>query len=705
MTRPGVTGAAPSESENGRRAWRQRRFREELLIRAALSILILVFDELSGRLWGGVGANPATRIAGLGELLLNGPYYLAARTGRWLRPQAYGRMTVDILFITLGLYGAGGAAAAPYIGMYTVIVVYAGIMFSSVACLTASAFATASFLTMALMQHAGRLPAAPPRAGAWATIAFNLLVLNIVAVLTAIAAEAYRQSRRQVRATEERFRVLAQSAPDAIVLADAAGRIVSWNRAAETMFGHAEAEVLGRPLTLLMPERYADAHRAGIARLAAGGESRIVGHTIELVGLAKDGREFPLELSLASWRTDGKTFFSGIIRDITERKQTEEQLRQSQKLEAIGSLAGGIAHDFNNLLTVIGGQNQFIAWRLPADDPLHRELAVIERTVARAAGLTRQLLAFSRKQVFQLRVVDMNAVLTPMDEMLRRLIGEHIQLVTLLGSELGRIKADPSQIEQVILNLAINAKDAMPDGGRLIIETSNAQLDDSFARGHVDVKAGPYVMLAVSDTGHGMDAQTKAKVFEPFFTTKEPGKGTGLGLSTVYGVVKQSGGHIWLYSERGHGATFKLYFPRVDGRLDEAEPGSAGPQQSRGTETILLAEDDDAVRALAQEILETSGYAVLAAQHPDEALAIAKRHPGPIHLLVTDVVMPGMSGRALADQLEPVRPGIRVLYVSGYTADAIVHHGVLEPGKEFLPKPYTPNALARRVRDILDRKG
>jgi CheY-like chemotaxis protein len=221
----------------------------------------------------------------------------------------------------------------------------------------------------------------------------------------------------------------------------------------------------------------------------------------------------------------------------------------------------------------------------------------------------------------------------------------------------------------------------------------------------VDVKAGPYVMLAVSDTGHGMDAQTKAKVFEPFFTTKEPGKGTGLGLSTVYGVVKQSGGHIWLYSERGHGATFKLYFPRVDGRLDEAEPGSAGPQQSRGTETILLAEDDDAVRALAQEILETSGYAVLAAQHPDEALAIAKRHPGPIHLLVTDVVMPGMSGRALADQLEPVRPGIRVLYVSGYTADAIVHHGVLEPGKEFLPKPYTPNALARRVRDILDRKG
>jgi PAS domain S-box-containing protein len=381
-------------------------------------------------------------------------------------------------------------------------------------------------------------------------------------------------------------------------------------------------------------------------------------------------------------------------------EQSEEQVRQLQKLEGVGRLAGGIAHDFNNLLTVITGRAQILLPRLPPDGRLHRDVELIRKTAERAAALTKQLLAFSRRQILAPKVLDLNTVVPSMATMLQRLIGEDIELVFCPGSGLGRVKADPGQLEQVIANLVVNARDAMPEGGRITIETAEVELGEQYAREHVGVQPGRYVMLAVSDTGVGMDAATRARIFEPFFTTKEPGKGTGLGLSTVYGIVKQSGGSIWVYSEPGGGATFKIYLPRVEEVEDAVEAPPALP--GRGTETILLAEDEDEVRVLAREILEGYGYTVLEARRPADAIVIAERYVGPIHLLATDVVMPEMSGRALAERLAPQRPEMKVLFVSGYTDNAIVHHGVLEPGTAFIQKPFTPEALARKVREVLD---
>jgi nitrogen-specific signal transduction histidine kinase len=397
--------------------------------------------------------------------------------------------------------------------------------------------------------------------------------------------------------------------------------------------------------------------------------------------------------------------FSGVVinsRDISERRQLEEQLRQSQKMEAVGRLAGGVAHDFNNLLTAISGYSELMLRRLRQGDPLRHNAEEINKAGNRAASLTSQLLAFSRKQVLQPKVLDLNIVVADMDKMLRRLIGEHIELVTILEPQLWSIRADPGQLQQVILNLAVNARDAMPEVGRLTIETSNIELDDENARWHVGVRPGRYVMLAVNDTGFGMDSQTRERVFEPFFTTKEVGKGTGLGLATVYGIVKQSGGYVWVYSEPGRGTTFKVYLPRVDAPAEAvARPRETGTLV--GTETILLAEDDETLRPLAKGLLEKLGYRVLDAENAERALALAAAHGGPIHLLVADVVMPGASGRELARRLAQTRPDTKVLYISGYTDDAIVHHGMLEPGLHFLQKPFTPAALARKVRDVLDR--
>jgi signal transduction histidine kinase len=401
---------------------------------------------------------------------------------------------------------------------------------------------------------------------------------------------------------------------------------------------------------------------------------------------------------------------AGRIRFLEERKQaervlkqTEEQLRQSQKIEAVGRLAGGIAHDFNNLLSVILSYSYLILQRLAPTDPTRLELKEITRAAERAAELTKQLLAFSRQQVVELRVFDLNETLAAMGAMIRSLIGEDIELRTIPQTNLDRIKADPGQIEQVIMNLVVNARDAMRGGGILTLETANTNLDETYARDHMGVTPGPHVMLAVSDTGSGMDKATRDRLFEPFFTTKEKGKGTGLGLSTVYGIVKQSGGSVWVYSEPGKGTTFKIYLPRTQ---EMNTPPIVRPVEAanlRGTETILLVDDEDQLRGVARQILEKSGYRVLCAGSADEARRHCENERGPVHLLLTDVVMPAMSGRALADLLTPLRPEMKVLYMSGYTPDAIVHHGVLEPGLVLLQKPITPETLLRKVRSVLDR--
>jgi nitrogen-specific signal transduction histidine kinase/CheY-like chemotaxis protein len=401
---------------------------------------------------------------------------------------------------------------------------------------------------------------------------------------------------------------------------------------------------------------------------------------------------------------NGKPFSTCILRDVSERQKLEERFRQSQKMEAVGRLAGGIAHDFNNLLTVITGFSDLLLGK-PGSDATRREYAgEIRKAGERAALLTRQLLAFSRQQILLPEILDLNAVVGEVDSMLRRLIGEDIDLKTPLAPNLGRVKADPGQIQQILMNLAVNARDAMPQGGKLTIETANVELDSAYARTHAEVKPGSYVMLAVSDTGTGMVAEIQARIFEPFFTTKEKGKGTGLGLATVYGIVKQSGGNIWVYSEPGRGTSFKIYLPQVGEATAAAAPPIPSEARTGASETILLVEDDRGVRALARRVLELHGFRVLEADRGEDALQISERHEGPIHLLLTDVIMPGMSGRALADRLGTGHPETRVLFMSGYTDEAIVHHGVLESGIAFLQKPFTPDSLARKVRETLGVK-
>ena len=392
----------------------------------------------------------------------------------------------------------------------------------------------------------------------------------------------------------------------------------------------------------------------------------------------------------------------GTQRDVSEQRRLEEQFRQSQKMEAVGQLAGGIAHDFNNLLTAILGNTQLLLRDLPPGDIMRGDVEEIRKASERAAALTRQLLAYSRRQMLQPEILDLNLVVGDMDRMLRRLIGEHIALVTVPAPDLGRVRADPSQIEQVLVNLVVNARDAMPEGGRLTIETADVELDETYAQQHLGATPGAYAMLAVTDTGTGMDANVRAHLFEPFFTTKEVGKGTGLGLATVYGIVKQSGGHISVHTELGRGSSFKIYLPRVHPPPRTAAPAPARPAAARGSETVLVVEDDPAVLSLSCRALEAEGYTILCASDGTDALRIVERHGGEIHLLLTDVVMPGMSGRELAEQMAARRVGIRILYMSGYPGDAAVHHGSLVRGNAFLQKPFSPEGLTRKVRETLD---
>ncbi|MFZ1156229.1 MAG: ATP-binding protein, partial [Candidatus Sulfotelmatobacter sp.] len=491
--------------------------------------------------------------------------------------------------------------------------------------------------------------------------------------------------------------------PLAVIEWDLDFRVASWNPAAERIFGYSRAEAIGQHASFTVPPNFREhVDRVWHDLLAQRGGARSTNDNI-----TKDGRTISCEWYNTPLVDDSGRVLgvASLVQDVTERVVLEDRLRQSQKMEAVGRLAGGVAHDFNNLLTVILGYTQLLMDGLPPGSRLAEGTAQIKSAADRAAGITRQLLAFSRKQVRSPRLIDLNNVMLNLDTMLRRLIGEDIEVLTVPATDLGTVKADPGQIEQVLMNLALNARDAMPSGGKLTLETSNVQLDEAYSHEHRPVEPGRYVMLAVSDTGVGMSPETLAHIFEPFYTTKEPGKGTGLGLSTVYGVVKASGGYVWVYSELGQGTTFKIYLPRVD---QPAQPLSAENRPSgiqRGTETILLVEDDPQLNQLASSVLAHCGYKVLAAANPEEGLAVCRTHPHEIHLLVTDVVMPKMNGRQLAEQVARIRPSVKLLYVSGYTGNAIVHYGVLDAGLWFLPKPFSLAALVAKVREVLDAPG
>ena len=481
------------------------------------------------------------------------------------------------------------------------------------------------------------------------------------------------------------------------------------NAAAERMFGYARGELTGQSTAILhvSDERYA-AFGTRIREAFDRGESA----HFEFEAKRRDGEVFPTEHSVALLRDAAgeEMGLVSIVRDITERRRAEDerhkledQLRMSQKMEAIGSLAGGVAHDFNNLLSVILSYTSFAVQQTSAGDPLREDLLEVHKAAERAVGLVRQLLAFSRKQVLQPVTLSLNQVVVEIDKMLRRILGEDIDLVQVLTPDLGVIHADPGQIEQVLMNLVVNARDAMPEGGKLTIETSNVQLDDQYAAAHVGVVPGSYVLLAVTDTGCGMDEQIRARLFEPFFTTKTTGKGTGLGLSTVYGIVKQSRGNIWVYSEPGQGPTFKIYLPCASATAtDPASQPAPVAATTQSSETVLVVDDEAALLRVAKRILEAAGYSVLTAAAGEEALRVSAEHSGKIHVLLTDVVMPQMSGRVLAKELTAARPGIKVIYMSGYTDNAIVHHGVLDPGTHFVSKPFTTSQLTRKVRDVLD---
>jgi two-component system cell cycle sensor histidine kinase/response regulator CckA len=535
---------------------------------------------------------------------------------------------------------------------------------------------------------------------------------------------ARRRAESALRESEARFRRLDEAGILGITIADVHGNILDANDTYLKMFGYSREDLARGALnwSTMTPPEFRSLGDRTLEQLRESG----VAPPWETECLHKNGTSVPILVGVAMLEYPKTIAF---VADLTDRRRaehqshrmavearkeqagreraedalrrSEEQLRQAQKMEAVGRLAGGVAHDFNNVLSVILSYGEILLADLKPGDPMRSDVEEIRKAASRAAGLTRQLLLFSRQQVMEPKVIDLCEILRSMDKMLQRIVGEDVELVSVDSKAVGRIKADPSHIEQVILNLVVNARDAMPTGGKLTIEASNVDLDEDHALNHLPSKPGPHVMLAVTDTGTGMDRETQARIFEPFFTTKGTGKGTGLGLSTVFGIVQQAGGSIWVYSEPGKGTTFKMYLPRVEAEVDVLR-AQASPATLRGTETVLLVEDEEQVRTIALSILRRQGYNVIPAQNGGEALLVCERHPQPIDLLLTDVVMPHMSGPELAKRLAVTRPRMRVLCMSGYTDDSIVRHGVLDARVAFIQKPITPASLAKKVREVLD---
>jgi len=506
---------------------------------------------------------------------------------------------------------------------------------------------------------------------------------------------------KRTQESRARLALAVEHTAESIVITETDGTIMYVNPAFEQVTGYCRQEVIGRNPRLLNGGKHSpEFYRVMWDTLTQGRA-----WTGVLINKRKDGTFYEAEAVISPVRDEvGQVInYVGVERDVTHERQLEDQLRQSQKMEAIGQLAGGIAHDFNNLLTIITGYGQLLLDDLDPDDLRRLKMSEINKAAARAASLTRQLLAFGRRQVLASEVLDLNDVLVNMERMLHRLIREDIEVVIVQGEALGRVRTDRGQIEQVVMNLVLNARDAMPQGGKLTLATSNVNFDKDASGARPEVAPGPYVMLTVCDDGCGISQEMQSRIFEPFFTTKEKGKGTGLGLSTVYGIVRQSEGCVWVDSEEGQGAAFKLCLPRVKEQFDLLDPAEERGAPLRGSETILLVEDEESLRSLVQDILEGLGYKVLAAKSGDEGITLCKQHPAPIPLLLTDVVMPGMSGTDLAKHLKFLYPEMRLLYMSGYTEDVMLRQGILGPGAAFLGKPFTPQAIAHRVREVLDR--
>jgi PAS domain S-box-containing protein len=513
--------------------------------------------------------------------------------------------------------------------------------------------------------------------------------------------DARRRAEEALRESEERYRRLAELAPDPL-LVQAEGKIVYINPAGWRLLGaRGPDEILGLEIADIV---HPESHEVVRARIAAIESDRQPVPFVEEKYVRRDGSTVLVEVAAVPIDLGGRIAVQVFVRDITARKNLEEQLRQAQKLEAVGQLAGGVAHDFNNLLTVILGYSQILLLGMDPSNPAHEDIAQIQKAASRAATLTGQLLAFSRRQVSRPRTLRLNEILAEMEKMLRRLIREDIELALVLREDVGFVRADPGLLEQVVMNLVVNARDAMADGGKLLIETANASLDEAYAAAHPGASPGAYVMLSVSDTGCGMDAATKSRLFEPFFTTKARGKGTGLGLSTVYGIVRQCGGHITVASEPGKGTTFRIHVPRIGEAPRETTEATAPRALARGSETVLLVEDEPALRKLAADALRRAGYEVLEAANGEDAILVAEARSAPVDLVVTDVVMPGIGGVDLARRLRARASTARVLYMSGYSDDPDLRRGEIDESEGLLAKPFTVDQLLRRVRECLDTK-